>query len=407
MRNKIIYQILIGITCLYSTDEAIRYIDQLAVNRFSMVIDRSGSMSGNAINDAKKAVNYFIDEMRDGDQANVIAFGSRVSVYAEMSANKSNLKGAVGEIQPGGATALYDAIAKAATSLYNEGGARIIIFLTDGDDTSSKFRLKEISNMNLSEGIFIYGIGLGSVNKKGLDELVDVTGGEYYTAVSSNDLYTIYDRVLNAYYSNHGNKLESTFSMTIRSIPSDKSVIINGQRKGRTPVKLDGLTSKEINVQVQFDRGAWEYTVKAKKGQRAIIDARETDLGYNLYITSKPKAASVFLDGNYVGITSFGVTGYNVKKRLFRKDTKTKSYGEELKILQVPCGKHTLRVLVVSDDQGPDMDWEYEFDFTISDSERFVDVDLLRNKHIFQDGEKGSIIKDPFEEFDDSKLKDE
>ena len=31
----------------------------------------------------------------------------------------------------------------------------------------------------------------------------------------------------------------------------------------------------------------------------------------------------------------------------------------------------------------------------------------FRNKHIFQDGEKGSKIKDPFEEFDDIKLEDE
>ena len=53
------------------------------------------------------------------------------------------------------------------------------------------------------------------------------------------------------------------------------------------------------------------------------------------------------------------------------------------------------------------MNWEYEFDFTIRDGERFVDVDLFRNTHSFQDGEKGTKIKDPFEEFDDIKLEDE
>jgi hypothetical protein len=61
----------------------------------------------------------------------------------------------------------------------------------------------------------------------------------------------------------------------------------------------------------------------------------------------------------------------------------------------------------VPDDEGPDMNWEYEFDFTIRDRERSVNIDLFRNKHIFQDGEKGSKIKDPFEEFDDMKLEDE
>ena len=407
MKNQNIKLFLIAVAFMYGIEDPVRYVSQPAVNSFSLVIDRSGSMSGNAMNDAKKAVKHFIDEMRSGDQANVIAFDSRVSVYANMGTNKSSLKSAVNKIHPGGATALYDAIAKAATNLYNESGARIIVFLTGGDDTGSKFSLKDIRSMNLSEGIFVYGIGLGSVNKKGLDDLVDATGGSYYAAATSNDLHTIYDRVLNAYYSNHGNKLESTSSMTIRSIPSNQAVVIDGQTKGKTPVKLDGLTPKEYDVQVQFDRGTWQYKVQTKKGQRAIIDARETDLGYNLYISSKPKAASVFLDGDYVGITSFGVTDYNVEKKWFGKNKKTKSYAEELYLPLIPRGKHTLRVLIVPDDEGPDMNWEYEFDFTIRDSERFVDIDLFRNTHIFQDGEKGSKIKDPFEEFDDIKLEDE
>jgi len=407
MINKIVSILSILITLCYSTQDPVQYVQQPAINSFSLVVDRSGSMSGSAMNDAKKAVIHFIDEMRSGDQANVIAFDSRVSVYANMGTNISSLKSAVNKIHPGGATALYDAIAKAATNLYHESGARIIVFLTDGDDTGSKFSLKDIRSMNLSEGIFVYGIGLGSVNQKGLDDLVDATGGAYFSAATSNDLHTIYDRVLNAYYSNHGNKLESTSSMIIRSIPSNQAVVIDGQTKGKTPVKLDGLTPKEYDVQVQFDRGTWQYKVQTKKGQRAIIDARETDLGYNLFVTSKPKAASVFLDGDYVGITSFGVTDYNVEKRLFRKDKKTKSYAEELYIPLIPSGKHTLRVLIVPDDEGPDMNWEYEFDFTIRDSERFVDIDLFRNKHSFQDGEKGSTIKDPFEEFDDMKLEDE
>ena len=407
MINKIVSILAILITLCYSTQGPVQYVQQPAINSFSLVVDRSGSMSGNAMNDAKKAVKHFIDEMRDSDQANIIAFDSKVSVVANMGASKSNLKSAVGKIHPGGATALYDAIAKAATHLYNESGARIIVFITDGDDTGSKFRLRDIKNMNLAEGIFIYGIGLGNVNKRALDELIGATGGAYFGVSSSNDLYTIYDRVLNAYYSDYGNNMASTSSMTIRSIPSNQAVIIDGQSKGITPVKLDGLTPKEYDVQVQFDKGTWQVPVKIKKGQRAIIDARETDLGYNLFIASKPKAASVFLDGDYVGITSFGVTDYNVEKKWFGRDKKTKSYAEEFMIPLIPRGKHKLRVLVVPDDEGPDMNWEYEFDFTIKDKDRFVDINLFKNSHSFTNGERGTIIKDPFDELNDMKFDDE
>ena len=70
-------------------------------------------------------------------------------------------------------------------------------------------------------------------------------------------------------------------------------------------------------------------------------------------------------------------------------------------------GKHKLRVLVVPDDEGPDMNWEYEFDFTIKDKDRFVDINLFKNSHSFTDGEKGTIIKDPFDELNDMKFDDE
>ena len=51
------------------------------------------------------------------------------------------------------------------------------------------------------------------------------------------------------------------------------------------------------------------------------------------------------------------------------KDLKTKSYSEELMVPLISRGKHKLRILVVPDDEGPDMNWEYELDFTITDKE--------------------------------------
>ena len=66
----------------------------------------------------------------------------------------------------------------------------------------------------------------------------------------------------------------------------------------------------------------------------------------------------------------------------------------------VPRGKHIVRVVVVPEEDGPDMNWEYEFDFTMYDNKRAVDVDLFRNSHNFSDGEKGAKKKDPFEEME-------
>ena len=135
--KKLIYFILLNVVYLFATEDVVQFISQPAINSFSIVVDRSGSMDGKPMNDAKKAVEHFIDEMRNSDQANIIAFDNSVSVYSGMGSSKSSLKSVVRSIQPGGATALYDAIAKAATLIHSESGARIIVFLTDGDDNSS------------------------------------------------------------------------------------------------------------------------------------------------------------------------------------------------------------------------------------------------------------------------------
>ena len=63
----------------------------------------------------------------------------------------------------------------------------------------------------------------------------------------------------------------------------------NGSIKGKTPIKIDGLVIKNYDVQVQFTKGTWQCNVNAIKGHRTIIDARESDLGYDLFITSIPK----------------------------------------------------------------------------------------------------------------------
>ncbi len=159
LNRKNIFLVSYCICFCFAEDNCAQQISQPAVNNFSIVIDRSGSMNGRPMIDAKKAVNHFIGELRSSDRANLITFETRVSMSHDFSSDKPSILGAVRSIKVGGATALYDAIAKAASTLRQESGAKIIVFLTDGDDTGSKFSLRDLESMNLSEGIFVYGRG--------------------------------------------------------------------------------------------------------------------------------------------------------------------------------------------------------------------------------------------------------
>ena len=108
--------LVIILTAFLFADDCTTKIRQPSVNNFSIVIDRSGSMSGNSLLDAKKSVNGLIDELKQGDKANIIAFDSKVSLMNNITNNKRELKSSVRSINSGGATHLYDAIARASPS---------------------------------------------------------------------------------------------------------------------------------------------------------------------------------------------------------------------------------------------------------------------------------------------------
>ena len=386
---------IISLTAILLADDCASKIKQESVNNFSIVIDRSGSMSGNAISDAKKSVNHLIDELKQSDMANIIAFDSKVSIVNDLSNNRGQLKSAVRSINVGGATHLYDAIAKASSSLRSVSGSKIIIFLTDGDDTGSKFSIKDIKSMNLSEGVFIYGVGLGQVNEASLDDLSEATDGTYFTAKSSRDLYNIYDRVIKEYYKNYGNNLSKTASMIIRSLPSGMQISIDGDQRGKTPLKLEGLKPGVSDIYVEFKRGDWSCNTKLEAGYRTIINARESDMGRDVIVSSTPPGASVFLDGDYVGDTPFGKLVQQEKKGIFRKKD-NESNSNYLRIPLVPKGKHKLKVIAVPE---MEMGFEYEFEFSVKNKIRSVNVDLFNLSHKFKNGEKGKKANDPFDVF--------
>tara|TARA_B110000467_G_C18338348_1_gene500557 strand:+ start:2688 stop:3911 length:1224 start_codon:yes stop_codon:yes gene_type:complete len=390
---------LLVFTTSYALDDCVQYFPRPATNNFSIVIDKSGSMSGRAMNDAINAVENFINKMRIDDKANIIVFDTYVSVLSDLTSSKGELKDVVRTIRPGSSTALYDGIAKSASSLKGVEGSKIIIFLTDGRDNESRFKLKDISNMNISEGIFIYGIGLGNVDAQNLNDLAKATNGEYYHVSKPNDLTDIYNKVIKAYYNDYGNTLSETGSVLIHSIPSHRPVYIEGRKRGKTPFKLDRVSEGEYDVNIKFDKGDWSCGVDVVSGQKAIIDARDSDVGYDLTIISQPKGASIFLDDEYVGMTATKPTSYNTHRGgFFSSNTKTTSWDGEYKIPKIQRGKHQLRVVAVPE-EGIDMGFDYTFDFEMKNSNRFVNVSLLKLNHEFKDGETGKKLKDPFESF--------
>lgn len=355
-------------------------------NSFVLVLDKSGSMNGSAFDAARQALSKFIDDMDSRDQAALIAFSSDVAVLSGFTSDKALLKRAVSSLSPGGQTRLYDAIARAGQMLSRVDGTRAIVYLTDGDDNGSKFSVRDIRRMNIGEGVFVYGIGLGNINHSAISGISEATGGSYRAADSYQLLSGIYSEVLRDHYAS-GGLYADTGSFTISSLPAGAPVKIDGRDVGITPLKLEGITPGIHPVQILFPTGIWECKAPSEAGYRNIIQARASDLPTDLYVESAPTNAAVYLDDAYVGTTA--------EVPSIKKGTSV-DYSNQLKIPAVPPGQHTLRIIAV-----PDMDISpsqvFEFDFTMGRSSRYVKVLIFMNQAYWGNGEVTKPTIDPAE----------
>lgn len=350
-------------------------------HHFVLVIDRSGSMEGVPLQQAIAGAQIFVDHLQANDRAAVIAFDDKVVQLIGMTADRLALKQAIASISVGGATNLYDAIARAVSAVMAEEGTRIIVFLTDGSDTGSTYTLQDLASMGLSEGIFIYGIGLGQVDVEALLNLTQATGGSLEVTGDPLTLVDLYPRVLTRYYQEFGAKKSQTGAYTICSLPSGCEVRLAGQLLGSTPLKVDNVPPGEYPIEIAFKRGTWRCQAPAQSGYRTLIDAREGDLGFDLWIASRPHGAMVFLDGNYVGATSLSVV--NTKDKKWGR--KVKQDPAQLRIPLVPPGRHLLRLLALPDvDFGPEQQIEFEFD--MAGQERVFQIDILTRRIRVDDG---------------------
>ena len=371
-----------------------------AINHIVLIIDRSGSMNGKPLADAKIGAKAFIDQMNPNDYASVVAFDSKVEVIRGVTNNRLALHRAIDQIRSTGATALYDAIARATLMLAGREGARIVVFLTDGKDTGSRYSISDLEKMNVSEGIFVYGIGLGNVDVDTLRRLSQATNGTFEHTRNSADLKDLYLRVLSEYYQRYGNRLSDTGALTIRSIPDGQEVLLNGRKIGVTPLKMDAATPGDYKVGVIFKRGIWECRAVVKRGCRTGMDARESDLGAELLLVSRPQGATVFLDDTYVGITAIG-TPLSLKQKDWA--ARAKADTRQLRIRKVPYGNHRLRLRGIPDfDFGPEQ--ELEIELPVKDEELILFVDIFRQK--VQDAH-GNVIAggkphDPFRELEEA-----
>ena len=101
------------------------------------VVDRSGSMSGKKFEQARAALKFVLNNLREGDLFNIVAYDGNVESFRpELERyNDETRKAAVGYVEglyPGGGTNIHGALTSALNQLKDNSRPNYVLFLTDG-----------------------------------------------------------------------------------------------------------------------------------------------------------------------------------------------------------------------------------------------------------------------------------
>ena len=168
----------------------------------AIVLDRSGSMSGQKIEHAKKAAIQAIDYLGKDDIVSVIAYDHNVTVIvpATKVSNKADIKNRISTLQPGGNTALFAGVSKGAAEIRkfaDKDRVNRVILLSDGKANSGPSSPKALGDLGASlkkEGISVTTWGLGNgYNEDLMDQLAQRSDGNHTFIESPQQLAGIFE----------------------------------------------------------------------------------------------------------------------------------------------------------------------------------------------------------------------
>ena len=179
-----------------------------------LLVDLSGSMEtrdftnseGDTV-DRLAAVKEVLDDFltrREGDRVGLIVFGNAAFVQVPFTQDLEATRTLLGETavrMAGPRTAFGDAIGLGITLFErSEVENRVMIALTDGNDTGSKVPPAQAAKIARDNDIIIHVVGVGDpaatgeeqLDEEALNDVASTTGGRYFHAADRSELEEIY-----------------------------------------------------------------------------------------------------------------------------------------------------------------------------------------------------------------------
>lgn len=245
------------------------------------VVDRSGSMNGKKMEQAKSALQFVLNNLNEGDLFNIIAYDSTVEQFRpELQRYDSSIKdaaaGFVEGLHAGGSTNIDAALGAAMGQIQTDEDPAFVIFLTDGIPTVGEQNEAKIVHNTGAQNkhharVFSFGVGF-DVNSRLLDKLSRDNHGQTEYVRPDEDLEAIvssfYDRIglpvlteVSLEFQEIGDANRSTTNRVypgeVRDLFSGEQVVVTGRYSASGSGKLvvrgktrEGEVMRDFDVQL-------------------------------------------------------------------------------------------------------------------------------------------------------------
>jgi Ca-activated chloride channel family protein len=173
----------------------------------SIVIDKSGSMSGAKLDHAKLAAKYVVDQLSAEDYVSIVEYDDKINVVSTSNrvADKQLLRKRIDAIEAGNTTNLGGGLlegCKQVKSTYQPGFVNRVLMLSDGQANEGITSVEELQRIakaqSLEHGISISTFGLGlDYNENLMTNLAEYGSGNYYFIENPELISEIFQKELN------------------------------------------------------------------------------------------------------------------------------------------------------------------------------------------------------------------
>jgi len=180
--------------------EILDFRNDLSPVSVALLVDSSGSMHGEKLEQAHEVGHFLLASMKSGsDEAALFAFDKIVQMAHPFSDDLEKVRSSFALVKPWGETSLYDAIAETAQQLSSRAGRRAVVVLTDGVDTSSRLTPQEVSGIASAIDMPVYIVAVQTTVVEGgeLTYLAQWSGGMFYTTSNTSSASVVARQIIN------------------------------------------------------------------------------------------------------------------------------------------------------------------------------------------------------------------